>query len=86
MAGPVNAEIAARVLGCVVNTQHLEPGRVTIDSTFQELGIDSLAGINIVFAIENEFNISVPDDAAQQARTVRDLVEGVEKLLVEQAR
>ena len=53
--------------------------------TFQELDIDSLAGINIVFAVESEFNITVPDDAAQQVRTVRDLVEGVQKLVAGQS-
>jgi acyl carrier protein len=73
--------IADRVLHCVIETQHLPPERVTIDSTFQELGIDSLAGINILFAVESEFNITVPDEEAQRVRTVRDLVEGVGKLL-----
>ena len=77
----MNTDIATRVIRCVVETQHLEPARVTIDSTFQELDIDSLAGINILFAIETEFNITVPDDEAQKARSVRDLVEGVAALL-----
>ncbi len=79
-------EWAARVIRCVVETQHLEPGRVALDSTFQELDIDSLAGINIVFAVESEFNITVPDDAAQQVRTVRDLVDGVRKLVAGQSK
>jgi len=78
-------QIAERVIRCVVETQHLAPERVTLDSTFQELDIDSLAGINIVFAVESEFNITVPDDAAQQVRTVRDLVEGVQKLVAGQS-
>lgn len=76
-----NSDIAARVIRCVVDTQHLAPERVTIDSTFQELDIDSLAGINILFAIEEEFKITVPDEEAQKARGVRDLVVGVETLL-----
>ena len=78
--------IAERVIRCVTSTQHLEPSRVTIDSTFQELEIDSLAGINIVFAIEEEFGITVPDDAAQKVRTVRDLVDGVRQLTAEQSK
>ena len=73
--------IAERVIECVEKTQHLEPGKVTVDSTFQELEIDSLAGINILFAVEEEFGITVPDDAAQKARGVRDLVDGVAELL-----
>jgi acyl carrier protein len=80
---PDTADIASRVIDCVVKTQHLEPARVRAESTFQELEIDSLAGINILFSIEEEFNITVPDDAGQRARTVQDLIDGV-RLLLEQ--
>jgi len=45
------------------------------------LKIDSLDGINIVFALENEFNINIPDEAAKNLRSVRDAAEGIAKLL-----
>jgi len=73
--------VTGRVIACIASTQHLPAGRITPDSTFAELGIDSLDGINILFALENEFDISIPDQAAATVRTVRDLVDGVEKLL-----
>jgi acyl carrier protein len=82
MAETLNPDLASRVIQCVVATQHLDPARVTLDSTFQELEIDSLSGINILFAVEQEFNITVPDDQAQKVRTVRELVDGV-RLLVD---
>lgn len=74
-------DLAQRVMSVIATTQHLEPERISIDSTFQELNIDSLDGINILFALENEFNISIPDDAAQSIRTVREMVEGVRTLI-----
>lgn len=74
-------DITARVIQILVETQRLEPGRVTPDSTFEELGIDSLDGINIVFALENEFGIDIPDDALPTLRGVRDIAAGIEKLL-----
>ena len=74
-------ELIARVTGAIARTQHIPPGSVTIDSTFEELKIDSLDGINILFAIEGEFDIDIPDDAAKQIRTVREMVEGIERLL-----
>jgi acyl carrier protein len=43
--------------------------------------IDSLDGINIVFAVENEFGVNVPDEAMKQLRSVRDVITGVEALL-----
>jgi acyl carrier protein len=74
-------DLAQRVMSIIATTQHIEPEKISIDSTFQELKIDSLDGINILFALENEFNISIPDAAAQQIRTVREMVEGVRTLL-----
>lgn len=76
-------ELAQKVIQCIAETQHLEPEKITVDSTFEELGIDSLDGINILFALETEFDISIPDDAAQSIRTVREMVEGVAKLVAE---
>jgi acyl carrier protein len=45
------------------------------------LKIDSLDGINIVFALESEFGIEIPDEGAQNLRSVRETVEGIAKLL-----
>ena len=78
-----NEELTERVRAIIASTQHLAPEKVTADSTFEDLGIDSLDGINILFAVESEFNINIPDDAAQSIRSVRDFVDGIAKLLAE---
>ena len=78
-----NEELTERVRGIIANSQHLPKEKVQAESTFEELGIDSLDGINILFAVESEFNINIPDDAAQSIRSVRDVVEGIAKLLAE---
>ena len=62
-------------------TQHIRPESITIDKTFEELKIDSLDGMNILFAVEEEFDVNVPDDQVPAIRSVRDMVEGIEKLL-----
>jgi len=74
-------ELMQRVRTVIANTQRIPIEKITIDSTFQELGIDSMDGVNILFALENEFNITIPDDAAKQIRDVRQMIEGVEKLM-----
>ena len=76
-----NAELTERIRGIIATVQHLPQEKVTADSTFEQLGIDSLDGINILFAVEKEFNVDIPDDAAQNIRSVRDVVDGIEKLL-----
>jgi acyl carrier protein len=78
-------ELIPRVTGVIAKTQHIPPETVTIDSTFEELKIDSLDGINILFALESEFDVDIPDDAARQIRSVREMVDGIEKLLVAKA-
>jgi acyl carrier protein len=76
-----NEELTERVRGIIAATQHVAKEKIAADSTFQELGIDSLDGINILFAVESEFNINIPDDAAQNIRSVRDVVDGIAKLI-----
>ncbi len=80
----MSEELIARVTGVIAETQRLPKESVTIDKTFEELNIDSLDGMQILFAVEGEFNIDIPDEEAHSIRTVRDMVEGIEKLLAAQ--
>jgi acyl carrier protein len=74
-----SANLTERVLQIIAETQRKDPAQVTIDSTFEELGIDSMDAVNIVFALENEFSINVPDEDLKTIRGVRDVVEGVRR-------
>ena len=85
MSESVTTNTATRVIAVIAKAQHIPVDSVTIDSTFEELKIDSLDGINIVFAIEEEFNIEISDEAARQIHSVRDVVDGVDKLLAAKA-
>ena len=76
-------QLTQRVLTVIAATQRISPEKVTIDRSFQELGIDSMDGINILFALENEFDITIPDEQAKQIRSIREMVEGIEKLVAE---
>jgi acyl carrier protein len=80
-----NGDLVTRVLHRIAATQRLPQEKVTLESTFEDLGIDSLDGINVIFAIEDEFDISIPDDAAQSIRSVREMVEGIAALVAAKA-
>jgi acyl carrier protein len=69
------------VISVIATAQKLPLERITIESTFEELGIDSLDGVNILFALENEFNINIPDDKVEGVRSVRQMVESLEKVV-----
>lgn len=77
----MSEDLIARVAAVIAKTQKIPPETVTIDKTFAELKIDSLDGINILFALESEFDVDIPDEAAREIKTVREMVEGIEKLL-----
>ena len=74
-------ELIDRVRQAVAKTQRIPVERITLDTTFEELGMDSMDGVNLLFTLEGEFDINVPDDQARQIRTVRQMVEGIDTLL-----
>lgn len=69
----------------VAENQQIEPEKIKIDSTFEELGIDSFDGVNLLFGIESEFDIQVSDEDAKKLRGIRNVVDGVEQLLAARA-
>ena len=74
-------DVADKVIEIIIREQHIEPGKVTIDSTFADLGIDSLDGVNIMFALEEEFKIDIPDSVAQNMRSVRQVVDSLTRVI-----
>ncbi len=77
----MSEELTQRVIKVIAASQKIPPEKVTVDSTFEELGIDSLDGVNILFALENEFNINIPDEGAQGIKGVREMIEALDKLM-----
>lgn len=77
----MSEELVQKVISIIAYTRKIPVEKVKLDSTFEELEIDSLEGLNIVFALENEFNISIPDEEVQQIRSVREVVEKLDRLL-----
>jgi acyl carrier protein len=73
--------IADKVIEIITREQHLAPGVVRPESTFAELGIDSLDGVNILFALEQEFKIDIPDSVAQNMRSVRQVADALTRVI-----
>lgn len=78
-------ELTERVLNTIAENQRIPRERVTENSTFEELGIDSMDGVSILFALETEFEIVIPDDAVREIRTIRGMIDGVEQLVAAKA-
>lgn len=65
-----------RIIDVIARTQKIAADTITLDHTLEELGIDSFDGINLLFALEDEFNITLPDEA-KELKTVRDVVKAL---------
>jgi acyl carrier protein len=78
-------DLIQRVLKAIASSKKIPLATVTIDSDFEQLGIDSMDAVEILFALENEFDISIPDEAVRAVRNVRQMCEGVEKLIAEKS-
>ena len=70
-----------KVIEIIAREQHLDSSKITVDSKFADLGIDSLDGVNILFALEEEFKIDIPDSVAQNMRSVRQVVDSLTRVL-----
>jgi acyl carrier protein len=83
-------DVQDRVIAIIAEQAMLEPSDVTLDSTPEELGIDSLGLVESIFAIEETFDISVPFNANDpqgsdfDISSVGQIVAGIRKLMAEQ--
>ena len=77
----MSSQLADKVLSVIASVKRIPRENVTIDSTFEQLGLDSLDAMNILFELETEFDISIPDNEARSIKTVQGIVDGVERLV-----
>jgi acyl carrier protein len=83
-------DVQDRVIAIIAEQAMLEPSDVTLESTPEELGIDSLGLVESIFAIEETFDISIPFNANDpqgsdfDISSVGQIVAGIRKLMAEQ--
>ncbi|MBX2835148.1 MAG: acyl carrier protein [Micavibrio sp.] len=69
------SDVADRVKKIVVEHLGVDEAKVTEGASFiDDLGADSLDTVELVMAFEEEFNVEIPDDAAENIQTVGDAV------------
>ncbi len=74
------SELDERVKKIVVEHLDVEPGKVEPKASFiDDLGADSLDIVELVMAFEEEFEVEIPDDAAEKIQTVGDAIEFIKE-------
>ncbi len=72
--------IAEKVKQIVVEQLGVDESEVTMNASFMEdLGADSLDTVELVMTFEDAFKISIPEEEAEKARTVKEAVDYLEK-------
>jgi len=72
------ADIFDKVKEIVVDKLGVDESAVKEDASFiEDLGADSLDIVDLVMALEEEFGIDIPDDEAQNIKSVKDVIEYV---------
>ncbi len=69
-------ELFNKMKSLIAEKLEIEEDSITLDSSFRkDLGADSLDTYELVYAIEEELGITIPDEKANEFETVRDAVE-----------
>lgn len=74
-----DADVEAKVEE-ILREQRELPAEIDPDAPLTDYGIDSLDALNVMFAVEETFGISIPDERARAIRTMRDMVEAINEL------
>lgn len=84
-------DVKDKVIAIIAEQAMLEPSDITMESTPESIGIDSLGLVEAIFAIEETFDISVPFNANEPEKSdfdissVAAIVAGIERLIAEKA-
>lgn len=76
---PTGDDTRSRVVRILVQQLGISPAKVTLTSRFvEDLGADSLDTVELVMAVEEEFEVAIPDETAAGLQTVGDLVNWID--------
>ena len=84
-------DIGAKVIDIIAEQAILEPDDITLESTLESLGIDSMGLVESIFAIEEAFDIQIPFNANDPSdgdfniSSVASIISGIEKLVAEKS-
>lgn len=75
-------EISEKVIAVLADKGKVEKEQITMDSSLvDDLGMDSLDAVEMVFEFEEQYGIQIPDEAIQGFKSVRDIVNYLMKVI-----
>jgi acyl carrier protein len=80
-----SASVEQRVIDAIARSKRVDAAKIRPQTTFEELGMDSLDAIELLFEIEEEFDLTVEDEAVQGKENVGQVIAAVQEALAETA-
>ena len=77
----MSEEVFEKIKDLIVTKKGVEAEKVSIESSFEELGMDSLDAVELVADMEEIFNVNIPNTELQNFKTIRQAVEGLQKAI-----
>jgi acyl carrier protein len=74
-------DIGQLVLEILLRKKTVDPSTIGPETTLASLGIDSLEGLEVIFALEDRFGVSVSDEDAARMKTVGEVIAGIQRLV-----
>ncbi|HEY1498929.1 MAG TPA: acyl carrier protein [Acidobacteriaceae bacterium] len=74
-------QVAEECIALIAKQKSVPAEQIRLDSTFDELAVDSLDRVSLAFDIEEKYDIEIPEDKLGQIKTVSDMVTGIEDAL-----
>lgn len=76
-----------KVVKVIVEQLGVKDGEVKLEARFvEDLGADSLDTVELIMALEDEFGIEIPDEDAEKAKTVGDVISYIDKKLKDEGK
>lgn len=74
----MTTDTAERTIAVIAKFREIPEDQITLETSLEELKMDSLDGLNLIFELEEEFDIMIPDDKALQMKTIGEMVAGID--------
>ncbi|SHF35252.1 acyl carrier protein [Caloramator proteoclasticus DSM 10124] len=68
-----------KIRNIIADQLNLDENEIAEDTTFVDLGVDSLDLFQILISLEDEFGIEIPNEDAENIKTVKDVVEYIKE-------
>lgn len=74
-------DIFQKVSEIITAKKGFAPNTITLDSSFEELDMDSLDSVELISELEDHYNVSIPNQELLAIKTVREAVDSLQKLV-----